>query len=82
MSLIEVILAGIGCKGLEKPFVFFSMLIGFILFIAFGIVTVLAVIETYSEGKELLPSLGLSSFSLLFFGLAALCGYFIKRCFK
>lgn len=31
---------------------------------------------------KLLPVLGVLTFSILFFGLAGVCGYMIKRCFK
>ena len=82
MGLIEAILVGIQFKRLEKPIVFISMLVCLIAFSIIGVVIVLACFEALSNGKGALPSLGLASFSILFFGLAAVCAHFIKRCLR
>ncbi|WP_415884566.1 hypothetical protein [Neptuniibacter sp. QD34_54] len=88
MGLIEAILLGIQFKRLQKPLVFFSMLIGFILFSIFGLSIVWAVVSgLVTTEKEITlqllgASAGLAAFALLFFGLAWVCGYFIKRCFQ
>lgn len=79
MGLIEAILIGIQFKRLEKPIVFISMLVCFLAFTAFGIVIVLAGVEVMAKGKEILPALALASFSIVFFGLSAVCGHFIKK---
>ena len=82
MGLVEALLLGIQFKRLEKPFVFLSMLVAFMFFTALGFVIVLAGIETFAEGKGFLAAIGVMAISLLFFGLSAVCGYFIKRCIK
>ncbi len=82
MGLIEAILIGLQFKRLEKPLVFVSMLFGFLFFVVFGIVIVAAGLEGFMAGKGLFPSVAISSLSLIFFGLASVCGYFIKRCVK
>ncbi|WP_415884864.1 hypothetical protein ACMXYO_09305 [Neptuniibacter sp. QD37_6] len=88
MGLIEAILLGIQFKRLQKPLVFFSMLIGFILFSIFGLSIVWAVVSgLVTTEKEITlqllgASAGLAVFAFLFFGLAWVCGYFIKRCFQ
>ena len=87
MGLIEAILLGIQFKRLEKPIVFFTMLLGLILFMAFGVVIVLATIDSIFNGKVemssevAVPFLGILALSFVFFGLAWVCGYMIKRCF-
>lgn len=80
MGLIEAILIGLQFKRLEKPLVFISMLVGFLFFTALGMVIVAAGIEAFVAGKGLIPSVGFSALSIIFFGLSAVCGYFIKRC--
>lgn len=79
MGLIEAILIGIQSKRPEKLIVFLSMLICFLAFCVLGVLIVLAGAESLVKGNAVLPSLGLASFSVLFFGLAAICGRFIKR---
>ena len=87
MGLIEAILLGIQFKRLEKPIVFFTMLLSLIVFMAFGAVIVLATIDSIFNGKVevslemVTPTLGMLAFSFVFFGLAWVCGYMIKRCF-
>ena len=84
MGLIEAILLGVQFKNLQKPFVFFSMLIGFLFFTLAGFGMLYGIYEIIISNKagKLLPSLGILAFSLLFFALASVCGYMIKRCFK
>jgi hypothetical protein len=84
MGLIEAILAGIQFERLQKPLVFFTMLIGFIFFGVAGLAMLYGVFEVMLSGKEaeLMAILGILSFSLVLFGLAAVCGYMIKRCFN
>tara|TARA_Y100000815_G_C13301557_1_gene484811 strand:+ start:33 stop:299 length:267 start_codon:yes stop_codon:yes gene_type:complete len=88
MGLIEAILLGIQFKRQQKPLVFFSMLVGFIVFSIFGVGIIGALVtELTSADKELTlqlagASLGLFAISGIFFGLAWVCGYFIKRCFE
>lgn len=82
MGIIEAILIGIQFKRLEKPIVFLSMLICFLAFTVFGIVILLAGFEAIANGKEIISTIGIASFSLIFFGLSAICGYFIKKCIK
>ena len=88
MGLIEAILMGLQFKSLQKPLVFFSMLIALILFSIFGFGIVGALIESLVNSKQdltteaILPSLGLLAISMFFFVLASVCGYFIKRCFE
>jgi len=79
MELIEAILYGVQCKRLEKPAVFVSMLICFLVFTVIGLVIIFAGIEAFIGGKAVLPSLGISAVSLLFFSLSAACSYLIKR---
>ena len=83
MGIIEAILTGLQFKGLQKPLVFFSMPVGFIAFSMLGIVVIAAAVEGIQGQGEprLLARADVAGFSLLFFGLAAACGYFIKRCF-
>ncbi|MBF7074580.1 hypothetical protein ISG33_14335 [Glaciecola sp. MH2013] len=87
MGLIEAILLGIQFKRLEKPIVFFTMLLGLILFIAFGVVIVLATLDSIFNSKVevsseiVAPFFGILASSFVFFGLAWACGYMIKRCF-
>ncbi|GAB2192085.1 hypothetical protein MAH1_36940 [Sessilibacter sp. MAH1] len=88
MGLIEAILLGIQFKRLQKPLVFFSMLIGLIVFSVFGVSLVWALVtELASTDKEFTLQLvgatfGLLAISVIFLGLAWVCGYFIKRCFE
>jgi hypothetical protein len=82
MGLIEAIIIGVQFKRLEKPIVFLSMLVCFLAFCAFGVAIILAGVEGFSDGKSFLASVGFSSFSFIFFGLAALCGHFIKKCIR
>lgn len=87
MGLIEAILMGLQFKRLQKPLVFFSMLIALILFSIFGVGIIGALIESLLNSEReltseaILPSFGLLLISMFFFALASLCGYFIKRCF-
>ncbi|WP_045856563.1 hypothetical protein [Teredinibacter purpureus] len=84
MGLIESILVGIQIKRLQKPiifiFIFIFMLIGFIVFSLFGVAMIGVGIEGFMVGKGFAPSAGMAAFSIIFFGLSAVCGYFIKRC--
>lgn len=82
MGLIEAILLGIQFKRLEKPIVFLSMLVCFLAFTVFGGAIVFAGVEAVAKGKAVLPSLGFASLSSVFFVLAWVCGYFIKRCVR
>ena len=88
MGLIEAVLLGIQFKRLQKPFVFFSMLVGFVTFSIFGLGIVGGLIAGLaSTDKEFTfqlvgASFGLLALSAVFFGLAWICGYFIKRCFE
>ena len=88
MGIIEAILLGIQFKGLQKRLVFFAMLIGLVIFSIFGVGIVGALIsEIATTEKEITlqlvgASFGLLAISAIFFGLAWVCGYFIKRCFE
>jgi polyferredoxin len=88
MGLIEAILLGIQFKRLQKPLVFFSMLISLVAFSIFGVGIIGALItELASTDKEFTLQLVGASFGLLaisgvFFGLAWVCGYLIKRYFE
>jgi len=84
VGLIEAILLGLQFKNLEKPLVFFSMLIGFLFFALAGCGMLYGVYEIAISNKDgKLPFiLGTIAFSMLFFGLASVCGYMIKRCFE
>ena len=88
MGLIEAILLGIQFKRLQKPLVFFSMLISLVVFGIFGVGIVGALVtELASTEKEFTFQLAGASFGMLaisgmFFGMAWVCGYFIKRCFE
>ncbi|GAA5446111.1 hypothetical protein Misp06_04320 [Microbulbifer sp. NBRC 101763] len=88
MGLIEAILLGIQFKRLQKPLVFFSMLISLVAFSIFGVGIIGALItELASTDKEFTlqlvgASFGLLAISGIFFGLAWVCGYLIKRCFE
>ena len=80
MGLIEAILAGIQIKRLQKPIIFFFMLIGFIVFTLLGVAMISVGIEGLLAGKGIIASLGTVAFSTVLFGLSAACSYFIKRC--
>ncbi|GAA6186883.1 MULTISPECIES: hypothetical protein [Alteromonadaceae] len=87
MGLIESILIGLQFDRLQKPLVFFSMLIGFFFFSVAGggvLYGVSEVVFSDKEGKDAIigPLVGMIAFSLLFFGLAAVCGHFIKKCVR
>lgn len=88
MGLIEAILLGIQFKRLQKPLVFFSMLIGLVAFSIFGVGIIGALVtELTSTDKEFTftlvgASFGLLAISCMFLGMAWVCGYFIKRCFE
>lgn len=88
MGLIEAILLGIQFKRLQKPLVFFSMLIGFVAFSVFGAGIIGALLtELASANREFTlqlvgASFGLLAISGIFFALAWVCGYLIKRCFE
>lgn len=88
MGLIEAILLGLQFKRLQKPLVFFSMLIGLVAFSIFSVGIIGALVtEITSTDKEFTFQLVSASFGLfvisgIFFGLAWVCGYFIKRCFE
>ncbi|WP_444911666.1 hypothetical protein [Microbulbifer sp. PAAF003] len=88
MGLIEARLLEIQFKKLQKPLVFFSMLIGLVAFSIFsvGIIEIL-ITELASTDNEFTLQLAGASFGLLaisgiFFGLAWVCDYLIKRCFE
>ncbi len=80
MGIIEAIIIGVQIDRLQKPIVFVSMLACFVAFSAFGVVIVLAGFEVMLNGKGILNAMGLASISIVFFGLAAVCGHFIKKC--
>ncbi len=82
MGLIEAILLGLQFKKLEKPVVFFSMLIGLLFFSLAGLGMLYGVYEIAISSKDDRFSfvLGAIAFSMLFFCLASVCGYMIKRC--
>lgn len=88
MGLIEAILLGLQFKRLQKPLVFFAMLICFVAFSVFGACIVLTVIseilltENEIDIQRVAAGLGLLAISGVFFGLAWVCGYLIKRCFE
>lgn len=88
MGLVEALLLGLQFQRLQKPLVFFSMLIGLVLFSVFGVAIVWALISSVATlDKEItLQLVGagivLLAMSSIFFGLAWVCGYFIKRCFE
>ena len=82
MGLVEAILVGIQFKRLQKPLIFIIMLIAFIVFTVFGLGVIAASVEGYIASSNLLPSIGLASFSIIFFGLSAVCAHFIKKCIK
>jgi hypothetical protein len=88
MGLIEAILLGIQFKRLQKPLVFFSMLIGLVAFSAFGVGIIWALISGLaSTDKEFSlqlvgASFGMAAISGVCFCLAWTCGYLIKRCFE
>jgi len=84
VGLIEAILLGLQFKNLQKPFIFFSMLIGFLFFSLAGFGMFYGIYEIVISNKtgKFLPILGVIAFSILFFSLAGVCGYMIKRCFK
>lgn len=88
MGLIEAIILGIQFKRLQKPLVFFSMLVGLIIFSIFGVGIIGALVtELTPADKEFTlqlagACLGLYAISGIFLGLAWVYGYFIKRCFK
>lgn len=88
MGLIEAILLGIQFKRLQKPLVFFFMLISLVIFGIFGVGIIGALVtELASTEKEFTFQLAGASFGMLaisgmFFGMAWVCGYFIKRCFE
>jgi len=83
MGLIEAILAGIQLKGLQKPIVFFSMLVGFVCFVVFGAVILFGLFQWSERIDEIkiIPIISTLCIVFIFWGLATLCGYFIKRCF-
>ncbi|MDO6452800.1 hypothetical protein Q4490_04410 [Neptunomonas phycophila] len=87
VGLIEAILLGIQFKKLQKPIVFFAMLVGLILFSVLGLGIIGALISSIvNTEKEFTlqlvgASFGLLAISFIFFALASACGYFIKRCF-
>ncbi|MEM1153968.1 MAG: hypothetical protein AAGI44_07490 [Pseudomonadota bacterium] len=81
MGLIEAILQGIQMKNLKKPNLFFSMLLGFTVFTAFGLALLLAAFQGLLGGATLGPGVMLIVAALLFFGLSVVCAHFIKRCF-
>ncbi|TKB43069.1 hypothetical protein [Thalassotalea mangrovi] len=84
MGLIEAILMGITFEKLQKPLVFFSMLIGLLFFTFVGLFLWYGIYEIVVSDRpeKLIPSLGVALFSSVFFGLAYVCGYMIKRCFN
>lgn len=88
MGLVEAVLLGIQFKRLQKPIVFFAMLVGLVLFSVFGVAIIGALISSIvNTEKEFTlqlvgASFGLLAISFIFFGLASACAYFIKRCFE
>ncbi len=88
MGLVEAVLLGIQFKRLQKPIVFFAMLIGLVLFSLFGVAIIgtliSSIVNTEKEFTLQLvgASFGLLTISFVFLGLAWACGYFIKRCFE
>ena len=83
MDLIEAILSGIHVRGLQKPIVFFSMLIGLALFGLLGILILVVPIDAIASGKGVHfgQIMICAVLAAVLFALAATCGYFIKRCF-
>ena len=74
MGLIEAILLGLQFKNLQKPFIFFSMLIGFLFFALAGFGMFYGIYEIVISNKsgKFLPILGVLVFSVLFFGSRSL----------
>lgn len=79
MGLIEAILIGFQFKRLEMPLVFVTMFVALLCFVVIGVVIVLAGFEALTSGKGFLPALGIVLLSSIFFGLSAVCGYFVKK---
>lgn len=81
MTLFEAILQGIQMKNLKRPNLFFSMLLGFTVFTAFGSAVLLAALQGLLAGAAPGPGVMLIVAALLFYGLSTVCAHFIKRCF-
>jgi len=80
--MIEILLACIQIEKLQKPIIFFLMLIGLLFFSLFGVGCLLVVAEQFMEhgAQTWLPSMAFVGFSLMFFGLAYVCFKFMKKC--
>ncbi len=83
MGLIEAILLGFHSERLEKPLVFFTMLVGFVAFCALGVAMItMSIVEALDAPVFTLAPIFVGvGISFLFWAIAALCGYFVKRCF-
>lgn len=81
--ILELVVGGaVGSKRLAKPFVFISMSIAFVCFIGFGILMLYAAAIGITGGTPVLNVIPAVAIALLFFALAALSAYFVRRCFS
>ena len=82
MNFIEWLLAGIGIKRVQRPFVFISMGIATLFF---GGVAIAALVMFGMEFGKSDDPLGIAILGggivILFGALAAISGYMVKRCF-
>jgi hypothetical protein len=74
MGILEILLSGIGFKGLEKPFVFITMLISYVFFMVIFVAVIIDLFNDFSPIKF---------FILMFIlFLSGVCAHFMKKCFK
>ena len=80
MGLFEAILIGLQFKRLQKPLVFFMMLVCFIFFFLFGGAIVFVALGGLINGKSIVAAGGLIGISIFLFAICYVCAHFIKKC--
>lgn len=80
MGFFETVLIGLQFKRLQKPVVFFMMLINFVFFFLFGSAIVFASLEGIFTGKSITASGALLATSIIPFGICLVCANLLKKC--
>jgi|GEM_PF-5761718 len=78
MGFFEAVIIGLQFKRLQKPLVFFMMLVCIIFFGLFGLSTGYIAIEGLLTGKPIGAVLAMLGFTLFFVGLCVVCAKLIK----
>ena len=79
MGFFEAVLIGLQFKRLQKPLVFFMMLVCFIFFGIFGLTTGYIAVVGLLTGKTVSAVLAMLGITLVFLGLCVVCAKLVKK---